>query len=102
MNSKDNDVIKAKYKSLKKQREQIDKEIADMECEYFTEAKLCRAVVYFTDVNDEYGGNPFDYIEDKFPAHCFNVEKRNVMWHDDIDINKCNATENTYASYFEN
>lgn len=99
MDSKENNKIKEKYNKLMEQKTNIEKELLEIKGEYFN-AKIYRAEVYIIDVNGDYGGNPFDVIDNHYGINYFNMEERNIFWCDDIDINKCDATLEAYRSYF--
>lgn len=68
-------------------------------------AKLYKIEMYILDINEQYD-NVEDIIIDcenniDVYFNCFNVEEKNIDWHDDIDINYYNnQTVDNYRKYF--
>lgn len=66
-------------------------------------AKIYKAEIYVLDINDAY--YPDEIFEEmerytELIAIPFNVQSRDIEWHDDIDINKHGCTKEQYMAYF--
>lgn len=96
----------SKYKELLKQREEINSAIDQIEREY-TNAKLFQVEAYVITHNGEGLDSIEDvvnYIENRTDLHfkIASQDECNLLWHDDIDINKSNCPIENYKAYFEN
>jgi len=91
------------YKALLKQRDEINAKIEEIESEY-SNATLYHFDIYVVDVYHLYkdAGGILYAMEGRndFHIHTAKSESRDILWHDDIDINQGDCPIEAFADYF--